>query len=71
MRREYQTAVEQKCEEARTKEYMSGEDVEKAWNEDIVGAANMVCGIFKMRRRGEKRSRWWNEKVREAVRKRN
>ena len=33
MRREYQTAVERKCEEARTKGYTSGEDVEKAWNE--------------------------------------
>ena len=31
MRREYQTAVEWKCEEAREKGYMSGEDVEKAW----------------------------------------
>ena len=59
MRREYQTAVEQKCEEARTKEYMSGEDVEKAWNElkeGIVGATSRVCGIVRMRRRGEKRS---------------
>ena len=29
MRREYQAAVERKCEEARAKGYMSGEDVEK------------------------------------------
>ena len=61
MRREYQAAVEWKCEEARAKGYMSGEDVE-AWNElkeGIVGAASWVCGIVGMRRRGEKRSRWW------------
>ena len=61
MRRDYQTAVERKCEEARAKEYMSIEDVEKAWNElkeGIVGAASRVCGIVRMKRRGEKRSRW-------------
>ena len=59
MRREYQTAVEWKCEESRAKGYMSGEDVEKAWTElieGIVGAASRVCEIFRMRR-GEKRSR--------------
>ena len=69
MRREYQTVVEWKCEESRAKGYMSKEDVEKPWNElkeGIVGAASRVCGIFRMRR-GEKRSRWWNE-VRELVR---
>ena len=70
MRREYQAAVEWKCKEARAKGYMSGEDVE-AWNElkeGIVGAASRVCGIVRMRRRGEKTSSWWNE-VRELVRK--
>ena len=45
MKTENQAAAERKCEEARKKGYMSGEDVEKAWNKDIVGAANMVCGI--------------------------
>ena len=72
MRREYQAAVEWKCKEAREKGYMSGEDVEKAWNElkeGIVAAASRVCGIVRMRRREEKRSRWWNEEVREVVRK--
>ena len=37
--------MEWKCEEARAKGYMSGEDVE-AWNElkeDIVGAASIGC----------------------------
>ena len=55
MRREYQA-----------KSYTSGENVEKAWNElkeGIVGAANRVCGIMKMRK-GEKRLRWWNQEVR-------
>ena len=50
---------------------MSGENVEKAWNElkeGIVGAASRVSGIVRMRRSGKKRSRWWNE-VRELVRK--
>ena len=50
---------------------MSGEDVEKAWielKEGIVGAASRVNGIVRMKRRGEKRSRWWND-VRELVRK--
>ena len=45
MIREYQTAVERKCEEARAKGYMPGEDVE-AWNElkeGIVGAAGIGC----------------------------
>ena len=71
VRRDYQAAVERKCEEARAKGYMSGEDVEKAWNElkeGILGAASRVCRTVRMRR-GEKRSRWWNE-VRELVRKR-
>ena len=60
LRREYQAAVEQKCEEARAKGHTSEEIVGKAWNElkeGIVGAASRVCGIVKMRR-GEKRSRW-------------
>ena len=35
--------------------------------ECIVGAASRICGIVRMRR-GEKRSRWWNE-VRKLVRK--
>ena len=71
MRREYQTAVIRKCEEARAKGYMSGEDVEKAWNElkeGIVSATSRVCEIVRMKRRGEKRSRWWNE-VRKWVKK--
>ena len=41
------------------------QNVEKAWNElkeSIVGAAIRVCRIVKMRR-GEKRSRWWNQEV--------
>ena len=70
MRREYQTAVEWKCEEARAKGYTSGEDVEKAWNElkeGIAGATSRVCETVRMRS-GEKRSWWWNE-VRELVRK--
>ena len=36
--------------------------------EGIVGAASRVCRIVRIRRRGEKRSRWWNE-LRELVRK--
>ena len=39
---------------------------QKPWNElkeGIVGAANRVCEIVKMRK-GEKRLRWWNEQVR-------
>ena len=70
MRREYQTAVKRKCEEARAKGHMSGEDVEKAWNElkeGKVSAASRVCRIVRMR--GEKRSRRWNEEVREVARK--
>ena len=70
MRRKYQAAVEQKCEESRAKGYMSRVDVEKPWNElkdGIVGVTSRVCGIVRMRR-GEKRSRWWNE-MRELVRK--
>ena len=50
--------MERKCKEARAKGYMSGEDVEKAWNElkeGLVGAVSRVCGIVRMRRRGERR----------------
>ena len=50
MIREYQTAVEWKCKEARAKGYMSGEDVEKAWNklkEGIVGARVGCAGLLK------------------------
>ena len=48
-----------------------GKDVELAWKElkeGIVGAGMKVCGTT--RRRGEaKRTRWWNEEVKYAVRK--
>ena len=46
VRREYQAAVERKCEIAKAKGYMSREDVEKAWNElkeGIVGTASIGC----------------------------
>ena len=45
MRREYQAAVEWKCEVSRAKGYMSGEDVENELKDGIVGTASRVCGI--------------------------
>ena len=51
---------------------MAGEDVEKAWKElkeGIVEAASRVCGVVKRTKCRKKRSRWWNEEVREAVKK--
>ena len=50
---------------------MSGNDVENAWSEskeDLVGTSSSVCGVVKRRHSGEKTSRWWNEEVKLAVR---
>ena len=46
-------------------------DVEKAWKEmreGIVGAARKVCGVARGRKGCEKRTRWWNDEVESAVR---
>ena len=69
---EFQAVVRAKFEEARAKGHMAGEDVEKAWKElkeGIVEAASRVCGVVKRTKCRKKRSRWWNEEVREAVKK--
>ena len=58
-------------EEARTRGCTSGTDVELAWKklkEGLVGAAIKVCGTTKKRRGEAKRTRWWNEEVKCAVR---
>ena len=71
MRWEYQEVIREKFEEAKVKGCMSGDDVEKSWSElkeGLVGASSGVCGIVKRRHGGGKRSRWWNEEVKLAVR---
>ena len=71
VRREYQAAITELFKEACARECTLGKDVELAWKElkeGIVGAGMKVCGTT--RRRGEaKRTRWWNEEVKYAVRK--
>ena len=70
VRREYQEAIRENFKDARVKGYMSGNDATKAWSklkEDLVGASSSVCGVVKRRHGGEKRSRWWNEEVKLAV----
>ena len=71
VRREYQEAIREKFKDARIKGYMSGNDAAKAWSElkeGLVGASSSVWGVVKRRHSGEKRSRWWNEEVKLAVR---
>ena len=71
VRRKYQEAIREKFKEARVNGCLSGNDVEKAWSElkeGLVEASSSVCGVVKRRHSGEKRSRWWNEEVKLAVR---
>ena len=69
----FQALVRAKSEEARAKGHMAGEDVERAWKElkeGIVEAESRVCGVVKWTKsRKSKRPRWWNEDVKEAVKK--
>ena len=72
VRRKYQEAIREMFEEARVNGCLSGNDVEKAWGElkeGLVEASSSVWGVVKRRHSGEKRSRWWNEEVKLAVRK--
>ena len=59
-------------EGARAKGHLCGSDVETAWKEMkdcILEADSRACGIA--RRKGVmKRTKWWNEEVRCAVKKR-
>ena len=70
VRREYQANFAELYEEAKARGGVSETDVERAWKalkEGIVGEAMRVCGTT--RRNGEvKRTRWWNEEVKCAVR---
>ena len=65
VRKEYQAVIAELYEGAR------GTDIERAWKElknGIVGAAMMVCGSTRGRKGEAKRTRWWNEEVKRAVR---
>ena len=70
VRREYQGMIAELYEEAKARGCVSETAVERAWKElkeDIVGEAMRVCGTT--RRNGEvKRTRWWNEEMKRAVR---
>ena len=52
---------------------MTGEDVERAWKELKGGIVEAACvGLLNGQRvYGKKRLRWWNEEVKEAVKKKN
>ena len=72
VRREYQAIIAELFEEARARGCTSGTDVELAWKkfkEGLVGAAIKVCVTTEERRVEAKRTRWWNEEVKCAVRK--
>ena len=70
VRRECQAMIAELYEEDKAKGGVSGTDVERAWKEmkeGIVGAVMKVYGTI--RKRNEvKRTRWWNEEVKCAVR---
>ena len=66
VRREYQAVIAEVYEGAR------GTDIERAWKElkdGIVGAVMIVCGSARGRKGEAKRTRWWNEEAKHAVRK--
>ena len=66
VRKEYQAVIAELYEGVR------GTDIEMAWKElkdGIVGAAMMVCGSTRGRKGEAKHTRWWNEEVKSAVRK--
>jgi len=71
VRNKYQVMMGEMYEACKVKRYVADGDVEMAWKEmkeGIVGAARMVCGVAKGRKGSEKRTRWWNDEVKSAVR---
>ena len=70
-RRKYQVMIGATYDVVKEEKYWTDGDVEKAWEvmrEGIVGAARKVCGVAKGRKGGENRTRWWNDEVESAVR---
>ena len=71
VRREYQERLGELYEVHKVKRYWMEGDVELAWNkmkEGIVGRAKNLCGVVKGRKGSEKHTRWWNDQVKVAVR---
>ena len=71
VRREYQAVISELYEKAKARGHTSGTNVEMAWKElkeGIKGAAMKVCGTTRRRKGETKRTRWWNEEVKCAVR---
>ena len=53
------------------KRYWTKGDVEMAWKkkgEGVVGAMTKVCGVVKEEKECGKQTRWWNDEVKSAVR---
>ena len=70
-RRKYQVMIGETYDVVKEEKYWTDGDVEKTWEvmrEGIVGAARKVCGVVKGRKGGENRTRWWNDEVESAVR---
>ena len=71
VRRKYQEMIAELYKEAEARGGVSETDVERAWKElkeCIVGAVMRVCGTTRRRKGEVKRTRWWNEEVKGAVR---
>ena len=71
VRREFQVVIGEMYEGARVRGHLCGSDVELAWKEMkdcLVKTATRVCGVSKRRKGAVKRTKWWNEEVRCAVR---
>ena len=71
VRRKYQAMIAELYKEAKARGGVSETDVERAWKElkeGIVGAVMRVCGTTRRRNGEVKRTRWWNEEVKGAVR---
>ena len=69
IRRAYQIGMAKRCGEVN--HAIQGGSVEEVWKvvkECMLGAATGACGIAKRRNVVKKRTRWWNDEVQSAVR---
>ena len=72
VRSQYQAMIRELYYATESRECSSEEEVEAAWMElkdGLVEAARNVCGVGRSRKEGEKRTKWWNEEVKKAIRK--
>ena len=71
MSREYQERLGELYKVHKVKRYWTEGDVELAWKEMkecIVGTARNLCEVVKGRKESDTHTRWWNDEVKVAVR---